>query len=271
MSLTDTSPEAQRVLTEVYRRLSPSRKWLLVGQAYHTLRLLHAAGVQLRNPRAGARAVLEDWIHRVLGVPEALVGETSMEDQLHGFRGAREVIRILERLDILYALGGSMASSIHGVPRSTQDCDLTVMPFPEKFRDLLAAFEPDWYVSEQAIREAHQRRSSFNAINTLTGFKADLFVCPQGGFDETAFSRRIPAALPDLPEEPVFVLTPEDILLHKLRWYRLRNEVSEQQWQDVLGLLRTQAGRLEESYLDHWAPQLGVTDLLARARQESGL
>jgi len=270
VSLTDTSPEAQRVLTDVYRCMTPGRKWLLLAEAYQTLRLLHASGVRLRNPRASARDVLADWIHRVLGFPEVAVGETSMQDQLHGFRSAREVIRILERLGIPYALGGSMASSLHGVPRATQDSDLTVMPFPDKVRDLIDAFEPTWYVSEQAIRDAHQRRSSFNLINTLTGFKADLFICPEGGFDERAFSRRISATLPDLPEEPVFALTPEDILLHKLRWYRLGNEVSEQQWEDILGLLRTQAGRLEEAYLNLWATELGVADLLARARQESG-
>jgi hypothetical protein len=145
-----------------------------------------------------------------------------------------------------------------------------VTPFPGKIHDLIASLEPTWYVSEQAVQEAHQRHSSFNVINTLTGFKADLFVCPDGGFDAEAFARRIPATLPDLPEAPVFTLTAEDILLHKLRWYRLGEEVSEQQWQDVLGVLRTQTGRLDVSYLDHWAGEIGVADLLVRARRECG-
>src|SRR4051794_34053412 len=115
MLLTDTSPEAQRVLAEVYRRMSPGRKWLLVGEGYQTLRLLHASGVRLRNPRVTDRQVLEDWIHRVLGFPQARIGETVMEEQLQGFRGARAIIRVFARLEISYALGGSMASSIHGV------------------------------------------------------------------------------------------------------------------------------------------------------------
>lgn len=270
MPLTDTSPEAQRVLTEVYRRLSPGRKWQLVANAYRTLRLLHASGVRLRNPQATDRQILEDWIHRVLGFPAITVGETVMEEQLSGFQGARAVIRVLVRLDIPYALGGSMASSLHGVPRSTQDSDITVAPFPDKVQEFVAAFGADYYLSEPAVQEAHRRRFSFNVINTLTGFKADVFIRPEGGFDEMALGRRIPARLPDLPDEAVFLFTAEDIVLHKLRWYRLGNETSEQQWEDVLGVLRTQEGKLEEAYLERWAQAIGVTDLLARARQESG-
>jgi hypothetical protein len=267
MPLTDTSPEAQRVLTEVYRRLSPGRKWYIVGEAYQTLRLLHASGVRLRNPRASDRQVLEDWIHRVLGFPELVAGETVMEEQLSGFRGAREIIRVLDRLGIPYALGGSMASSLHGVPRATQDSDITVAPFPEKVQELTRAFGTDYYVSEQAVHEAHQRRCSFNVINTRTGFKADIFVCADdGGFEEMALSRRLAVCLPDLPDEPVFALTPEDIILHKLRWYRLGDETSEQQWEDILGVARTQAGKLDDAYLDHWGREIGVTDLLARVR-----
>ncbi|HZT80221.1 MAG TPA: hypothetical protein VFA26_08365, partial [Gemmataceae bacterium] len=60
-----------------------------------------------------------------------------------------------------------------------------------------------------------------------------------------------------------------DLILFKLRWYRLGNEVSEKQWDDVLSVLKVQAGRLDDAYLDRWAAELHVADLLAKARQES--
>ena len=86
-----------------------------------------------------------------------------------------------------------------------------------------------------------------------------------------ALSRRRPVVLEDVPQEPIEVVTPEDIILLKLEWYRLGDEVSDRQWNDVLKVMKIQADRLDQGYLDQWAQQLGVADLLARVRQESGL
>jgi len=58
------------------------------------------------------------------------------------------------------------------------------------------------------------------------------------------------------------------VILFKLRWYRLGNEASDQQWSDVLGVMKVQAGRLDDAYLDYWAAALNVRDLLDRARKE---
>ena len=61
--------------------------------------------------------------------------------------------------------------------------------------------------------------------------------------------------------------SPEDTILSKLEWYRLGGEVSERQWRDVLGVLKTCAGELDLDYLHKWAKEIGVTDLLERALQ----
>src|SRR5262249_27753662 len=140
-----------------------------------------------------------------------------------------------------------------------------------KESQLVAALGPDYYVSPQAIVDANRSRTSFNIINTTTGFKVDVFVCQDSPFEQSAWGRRRPVTLPDRPGESLVVHSPEDLLLFKLRWYRLGNESSELQWRDIGELLQTQAGRLDNAYLDQWAAQLGVADLLARARQESAV
>ena len=155
-----------------------------------------------------------------------------------------------------------------GKMRFTHDADLTAEPFPGKEAELVASFGEDYYVSLSAVEDAVRRRSSFNIIHLPTNFKVDVFVRKDRAFDQSLMARRQARSLPDLPDTSLFVVTPEDIILLKLEWFRLGGEMSERQWNDVLGVFEIQGGRLDQAYLDHWAQALGVSDLLARARQE---
>jgi hypothetical protein len=262
----DTSPEAERVLLAVLRRLPPDQKWRQLGDFFRDARLMHAAGYLHQHPTATGRDVLAHWMKINLG---AVLTPTPGERPMTNLPALREVIGVLDRLGIAYALGGSMASSVHGVPRYTHDADITVEPFPGREADFVAAFGPDYYLSLAAIQDAIARRASFNIINTASGFKVDMFVSPDQPFEQSAMQRRVAMTFPDDPQQPVALQSPEDVILFKLRWYRLGGEVSEQQWKDVLGVLKVQVGRLDEAYLDRWAADLGVQDLLARAYQES--
>jgi hypothetical protein len=181
----------------------------------------------------------------------------------------RHVIAALNNLQIEYVLGGSMASSLLGVPRFTQDADLMVEPFQSRESLLAACFGPEYYVSVPAIIEANRHRRSFNVINVATGFKADLFVRKDRPFESSAMRRRIAVKLPDASDEPIQVLSAEDVILFKLEWYRLGGEISDRQWTDVLGLMRVQSARLDANYLKQWAAELGVSDLLLRATNEA--
>lgn len=65
------------------------------------------------------------------------------------------------------------------------------------------------------------------------------------------------------------VQTAEDALLSKLGWYRKGGETSENQWRDLTGILKTQAATLDFTYLQKWAAELGVADLLDRTRKDT--
>jgi hypothetical protein len=182
----------------------------------------------------------------------------------------REVLVVLDRLGIPYALGGSWASSFLGKMRFTHDADVAVEPFPGKEAEFCASFGDDYYVSLEAVQDAVRRRSSFNVIHFPSGFKVDLFVQKDRPVDRSVMARRQPQVLEKEPESRLMMVSPEDVILQKLEGYRLGGEASEQQWRDVLGVFEVQAGRLDQAYLDRWAAHLGVADLLNRARQESG-
>ncbi|CAN5905269.1 hypothetical protein BH23PLA1_BH23PLA1_25260 [soil metagenome] len=199
--------------------------------------------------------------------------ETGMDQPIESQRVVREVVAAFQALGIDHALGGSMASSIHGIARYTADADLTVEPFPGKENALVSRFGPDYYLSPEAIRTAVQERSSFNIIHIAIGFKVDVFVKKKRPFDVSLMGRRLQGAVPD-PEgsgPPIDLVAAEDIILLKLEWYRLGNETSDRQWSDILGVLRVQGDRLDNAYLDHWAAELNVADLLGRVRGEARL
>src|SRR5438552_3707650 len=132
-TLNDTLPEAARILVEVYRKMSPGRKWLLLGEAYHDARALHAAGVLLRNPAATDRDIRSDWLAVQLRFTAAAASDAPARKRpMQNLHDLREVLVVFDRLGIPYALGGSMASSLYGVGRYTRDADVTAEPFPGK-------------------------------------------------------------------------------------------------------------------------------------------
>jgi len=105
-------------------------------------------------------------------------------------RIALQVIDILDELGISYHLGGSLASSLHGVPRQTRDVDLVVDLPLALVPTLVSRLEKDFYVDADRARSAARRRSSFNIIHLASALKLDLFVRGTGGFDATEFERR---------------------------------------------------------------------------------
>jgi hypothetical protein len=179
------------------------------------------------------------------------------------------VIEAFEKLNIPYLIGGSMASALHGTARSTLDSDLVADLRPEQVPSLVEILEHDYYIDQEMILDAIQHQSSFNVIHLETAFKVDVFIAKTRRFDQIQFKRRSLEVLSTEPERKAYVATAEDIVLAKLEWYRQGGEVSDRQWRDILGVLKVQANRLDLEYLQKWAAELKVSDLLGRALKES--
>ncbi|MCA9964098.1 MAG: hypothetical protein KC423_07645 [Anaerolineales bacterium] len=179
------------------------------------------------------------------------------------------VTQTLEQIGIAYAIGGSLASSLHGVMRSTLDVDIVADMRFEHIPPLVAALAQEFYADNEMMREAIKRRSSFNLIHYETAFKVDIFIRKLRPFEQMQLERRQLSVIANDPERSVYVTSPEDTVLAKLEWYRLGGEVSDRQWRDILGVLKTRAGELDVDYLRQWARELKVSDLLERVLQEA--
>lgn len=181
----------------------------------------------------------------------------------------KRLAQILNDLGIPYAIGGSLASSAYGAARFTQDADIAVAALAPRAREFLQQVAGEFYISGAAMEEALRTRGSFNLIHFESAFKIDIFVLEDTAFAEEMMKRRIRLSVGEPGSAEFEFVSPEDILLLKLRWYLRGGCVSERQWRDVLTVLAVQHGGLDLAYLSRWAASLGLTDLLEKALAEA--
>ena len=179
------------------------------------------------------------------------------------------VTKVFEKLKIPYLIGGSLASTIYGLVRTTQDADIVAEMKLSHVRSFILALKSEFYLDEELITYSVIHNSSFNIIHRRTMFKVDIFVPNESPFQQSQQNRAQKQILFDHPEITAYFASPEDTILAKLDWFRKGNEVSERQWRDILGILKLRQGDLDLKYLQKWAIELNVGDLLDKAEKES--
>jgi hypothetical protein len=167
-----------------------------------------------------------------------------------------------------YFVGGSLASSLQGEPRATNDIDIVFVLPIGRLNDLVAALGTNFEVDVDMLRDALLHGRSCNIFYMPSVMKVDLFAVGSSPYDETEFARRQPVPIRPTGETLV-VKSPEDTVLRKLLWHRDGGGVSDRQWRDILEVLRVSGARMDGRYLDTWAARLGVSESLARARTEA--
>lgn len=179
------------------------------------------------------------------------------------------VAAAFDELGIEYYLAGSVISSLFGIARATADVDVIANLRREHVAAFVAKLEDTYYIDADVVLDAVVRRSMFNVIHLGTMLKVDVYIASTR-FDRSAISRRHDDTIvAEGPLRSFAVASAEDVILHKLRWYRDGGEVSDRQWSDVLGVLRVQRA-LDLAHMRRWAAELEIGDLLERALVEAG-
>ena len=181
------------------------------------------------------------------------------------------VIECFERLGIGYYIGGSVASSAYGIARATMDVDLIAKIETKHVENLVKALEKNYYIDAGMITKAIQEKSSFNLIHLETVIKIDVFISRDHPYDLKAFDRRQTDTLDEESARKFYLSSPEDVILSKLQWYHLGGRLSQQQWKDVLGVLKVQGDRLDLKYLKYWASKMDLSDLLNGSFNDAGI
>ncbi|MBL8857783.1 MAG: hypothetical protein JNL28_04665 [Planctomycetes bacterium] len=173
--------------------------------------------------------------------------------------------RELERLAIPYLLGGSLASATHGEPRATLDADFAVHMTASQAAQLASALETDFYVDREALVEAATLKRPANVMHKRPFVKVDVHVRHAEGHSREEMQRAVRVLVGASAQDVLRISTAEDTVLQKLHWYRMGEEVSDRQWRDILGVLKRNGRKLDHAYMQRWARELGVLDLLERA------
>jgi len=169
----------------------------------------------------------------------------------------RHAAGVFDALGVHYAVVGSMASSFYGDPRTTNDVDIIADLSLNHVDPLVTAFRTDdFYISEDAVREAVQSKSQFNIILPEYGLKVDVVVKSIKSADQTDRRKSVPFKSETVP---TFFAAPEDVILGKLAFYREGG--SDKHLRDISGMLRISRDLIDFNYLNRWAAELGLKDI----------
>ncbi len=185
---------------------------------------------------------------------------------MNAFDVALMVGRALAAAGVRYVLGGSLASTAFGEPRSTLDVDFAADLDAASLPIFLSKLGPGFLVDKTWAQSATQQRRSFQLMHEATLVRVDMFVPTWDGLHAWKWQHRRQLAIGD---QLLDVTSPEGIVLQKLVWYRAGGEVSDRQWRDVLGVLKAQKGRLAMDDLQEWALRLDIRDLLDKATTQA--
>jgi hypothetical protein len=157
----------------------------------------------------------------------------------------------LDAAGIDYMVTGSLALSAYAVPRMTRDVDLVVALVPDDADRLCAHLGDDFDCHPESIRSAIVRGSMFNLIHSTRVVKVDFVVRKTSPFRLEEFARRRRV---DVDGQPVWIVSPEDLLLSKLLWGHGR--ASAVQRADVMNLVASWP--IDWLYVERWGRDLGL-------------
>ncbi len=180
------------------------------------------------------------------------------------------VVRLLDRMGVRYAIGGSLASSVHGEARATAGVNLIAELRNDHVGSLLSGLGSSFHSDEARVRDAVARAESFQLIHQETMFKVDMIVAREQPLEMTQIERRVSVMVDPSTGESAFFCSPEDTVLAKLLWHRKSAKPSGRHWRDVLGVLRAQREKLDTDYLTSGGDALGVADALQDALKQAG-
>lgn len=158
------------------------------------------------------------------------------------------VVNKLDRLKIPYMLTGGLAVSFWGLPRTTHDIDIVIEVSKEDKEKIVNIFKKDFYISEEAVKQAIERRFTFNIVHYKSGVKVDFWLTKKDHHKIFEFQRKLKKKIFG---KEIYIISPEDLILEKLLWYK--ESQSTRHLEDIEGILKI--SKVDLNYIKNWAEQ----------------
>src|SRR6266487_2589890 len=273
----DTTPEFERMQVARIRSFSPARKFASVRSWTHTLTSANLHAMRSGTPESNERAIAVRFVTREYGRELATDFQTAVEQRPewtireHDLPVAMiPIIEVFECLGVRYYLSGSIACSVYGLPRGAQDIDVVADIQAEHVSPLVKHLQGAYTINAQALHDAIAQRSAFSLLHLSSLVKVDVML-PHGSPFDSLVSQRVRQISLIEGYRPIWIASPEDVVLMGLEWYRECGATADDQWNDILGVLKVQAPTLDLTYLHHVAHTLNDSGLLEQALIDAGI
>ncbi len=276
----DTSPEAERLLIERIRRAPVSRRFHLVQSlSQRTL----SGRYPEQEPRTEAIHTITCGYGQSIGqrVQLALASRPHWQEQPIDLTAILfPVMHALHSAGIPSYIGGSIASSLHGMQQSASDIDLVLVQQGNGFlpagHAALMTLQDHYLIDSEELAQHLQGGSSLALIHVETLMKIDL-ILPQTSSFNKAMQAFVSPSLIDSRYPPFPLASALEMILWKMvrcaeEWTKRSDGViNDAEWNDILGMLKVQGSLLDRGQLTYWAQSLNVEHLLVLALNDAGI
>jgi hypothetical protein len=279
----DTGPETERIFVEMIRKAPASKRFRLVQSLTQSTAWSSIQAWQRSHQASSEREAAIRYVLCSFGIALAQRVQAKLELREGWHVQPADLVAVMlpalhsfDELRVPYYLGGSIASSVHGMQQMAQDIDLVVDLGEQSFPSLLASLQSSYVVDEDANRQAVRAYTPLRLIHLDTLMKVDVVISKRDAFDISMRQLVSPRTL-DERYPPFWVASASEMILFKLQRYardersRTDGMLDDAEWNDILGMLKMQGPDLDLGYLARWADALGVRDQLERALVEAGL
>jgi hypothetical protein len=279
----DTHAEAERIMIDLVRKAPMSKRFRLVQSLTQSARWSSLRAWRECHPGADEQQAAIGYVSCSYGSTFARLVQAALERRQGWHIQPTDLVSVmlpaLEVFDELGAtgyLGGSVASSLHGMQQLAQDVDLVVDLPRHRLPSLLALLGQHYVLGEEEARQAARERAAFPVIHLDSLLKVDV-VLPRPSAFEATMRRLVAPATLDERCPPVRIASAPEMILVKLRRYQ-RDERSrsdgmrdDAQWNDIVGMLKVQGLDLDLVLLEQWAEALEVAETWRWALVAAGL
>lgn len=271
----DTHPEAERVLIELIRKAPMSKRFRLLRSMTAVAAKLNQQNIRQLHPDFAkeeiAATFATDHYDRKLvqGIQSILKQrKTSLTSDL--LDTLSSMVKIFELLHVRYYVEGTMALSLYGMQRAAFNIDFVADLQPDLSDNVIKLLKTTCYIDEGAVKNALLTQTGFEGIHLESMLKISVSLIPNTPFDQTIY-RRLQKYIVAENCPTINLASAEDIILAQLQEYKTGGEVADDQWNDMLGVLKVQGEMLDLAYLEQWADTLDLSHLLASACFDAGL